>query len=365
LRVLHIARRLVSPDLSELKVGYDLQHFKALASLLDENHVLLQSRDRRRHLVKMDRLYVHLSPCLATMFIDAALLASRCHLIVAQNPFVAGFIATVAGWASRRPVLISVHGYRFTVSYLQWILGRFTCLRSKLIRVNSRAVWKLVASWGVPEDKLRLVSDRVDLSMFRPDIDASGLKERLGLKGPTLLYVGSLTEIKGVEVLIRALPLIKEEAPGVKLVLVGDGPLRSKLEEVALKLGVRDSVVFVGRVEHSLIPRFMAACDILVHPSFTESLGRVLLEAQASGRPVVASRAGGTREALKEGVTGLLFTPGDPFDLASRVKRLLADPSLMREMGVEARRFVAERFEFWRLEGELVRLYREAVEGKA
>jgi glycosyltransferase involved in cell wall biosynthesis len=365
MRVLHIMRKPASPDLSELKVGYDLQHFKALSTLLEENHLLLQSKDGRRHTIKLGRLHVHLSPNLATTLLDAALIAARCHLIVALNPFAAGLIAIAAGWITLRPVLISVHGYTFTVSYAQWLLRRFVCLRSKLIRVNSRAVRRMVSSWGVDEGKMRLVSDRVDLSMFRPDVDCSEVRERLGLKWPTLLYVGSLIELKGVETLLKALPLVKKSFPDVKLLLVGDGPLRGRLMELAEELGVKDLVVFVGQVEHHMVPKFMAASTLLIHPSLSESLGRVLLEAQASGRPVVASRAGGMREALREGVTGLLFTPGDHLDLAEKVLKLLSNPTLLANMGSEARRFMAERFEFWRLERQLVKLYWEAVRGKA
>lgn len=362
MRVLHIARRLVSPSLDELKMGYDLQHFKSLASMLEENHVLFQSKDGRRHTVKLGNLYFHLSPNLATSLIDALLLAPRCHLIVAQNPFIAGLIAIVAGRLSHRPVLVSIHGYVFTVSYAQWLLRRFVCLRARLIRVNSLAVWKLVSSWGVPEHKLRLVSDRVDLSMFNPEINGSEVRRRHGAVGLNLLlYIGSLLPIKGVDVLLKALPAIKEEVPNVKLLVVGEGPERSRLERLAEELGVHEDVAFVGRVSHSDVPKYIAACDLLIHPSFSESLGRVLLEAQAAGKPVVASRAGGMREAVREGVTGLLFKPGDHLELARSVLKLLKNPGLRAEMGMAGRRFVAKHFEFWRLERQLVKLYLESI----
>ena len=362
MRVLHIARRLVSPDLSELKVGYDLKHFKALSQMLEENHVLLQSKDGKRHKVKLGNLYFHLSPNLATTMVEAFPIASRCHLIVAQNPFIAGFIAVMAGWVTRRPVLVSVHGFRFTVSCLQELFRCFVCLRSTLVRVNSKAVLKMVESWGVPSSKIRLISDRVDTFQFRPDVDGSRIKKLFNLEGRRLiLYAGSLIPLKGVEVLIRSMPIIVRSLPDTTLMLVGDGPLKRSLKQLARKLGVEDHIIFVGAIKHSKMPAFMAACDILVHPSFSESLGRVLLEAQASGKPVVAARSGGIPEALKNGETGFLFKPGDHEELARLVIKLLSDPYLLIDMGQKARRFVERSYEFWSQERKLVKLYWEVA----
>ena len=364
MRVLHVARRIVSPDLRELRVGYDLKHFYALSRFLEENHVLLQSADGRPHHVKLGRLHVHLAPSLPALLLYAMVLAPRCHLIVAQNPFIAGLIAVVAGLVARRPVLISVHGYLFTVSYPQFMLRRAVCLAARAVRANSLAVAKMLESWGVPRSKIHVVGDRVDVDMFSPRVDGSKVRRRHGLEGHrVVLYVGSLTRIKGVDLLLRALRLVAEEVPDVKLVILGDGPLRGRLMELARELGVEDRVVFAGQVPHEEVPGYMAASDLLAHPSLSESLGRALLEAQASGRPVVAFKVGGVREAVRDGWTGILVEPGDYRGMAEAIARLLLDEGLRSWMGVEARRFVEERFEFWRQELELARLYWMVVEG--
>lgn len=365
MKVLHIARRKVSPNLSELRYGYDLEHFKALASFLEENHVLFQSSNKLSHKICLGNLFFHLAPNLPLMFPTAIKIAAKCNLIVAQNPFIAGLIAVLTGMMTRKPVLISIHGYRFTVGRIQYSLRRFVCLRSTIIRAVSEAVKSMVASWGVPEDKIRVVKDRVDCSFFNPNVKGDDVRKKFNLTDkPVVLYAGALAPIKGVDILVRAAKEVLRKVPEAAFLIVGEGLLKEKLRELARSLGIESSIIFTGKVSYYEMPSYMAACDILAHPSYSEGLPRVLLEAQSSGKPIVATKVGGVPEAVKEGETAILVSAGDAKGLAEAIVYLLERRELALRMGEEGRRFVEEVYEFWRQELKLIKLYYEAVRGR-
>lgn len=149
----------------------------------------------------------------------------------------------------------------------------------------------------------------------------------------SLISVGNLRREKGHSTLLRAFAEIPD-SNRYTLVLVGDGPMRGELEDLAAELGIRERVHFSGAVDD--VWPVLAEADLLVLPSLYEALGTVVMEAMASGLPVVASRVGGVPELVEEGVTGLLVPPGDHSLLAAALGELLADPQRCRQMGKAA-----------------------------
>ncbi len=150
---------------------------------------------------------------------------------------------------------------------------------------------------------------------------------------PLLLFIGRLTELKRVDILISALALLAREHPDVKLVIVGGGTLETRLKEQVKMMGLEESVLFTGYVEEMKVPLYTSACDIFVLPSEVESFGIVLLEAMAAGRPCVASRVGGIPELIEDGVNGLLVESGKPDELATAILRVLNEPELAEKFG--------------------------------
>ncbi len=139
---------------------------------------------------------------------------------------------------------------------------------------------------------------------------------------------GRLVPKNGVADLIEAIKLL----PGVKLAVLGDGPLEVQLKEQAGRLGIGDRVFFLGFIRHHEIPSYLAAADIFCRPSLSEGLGTSFLEAMVAGLPVVATPVGGIVDFLKHGQTGLLARPGDPKDIAEKIKMLCDDESLAKEI---------------------------------
>jgi glycosyltransferase involved in cell wall biosynthesis len=151
---------------------------------------------------------------------------------------------------------------------------------------------------------------------------------------PRVVFIGLLAPQKGVRTLVEAAERIR--TPGAQLVLVGDGPERSDVEDLARRLGVADRVHVTGFVPHDRVPSVFASADVLVLPSLYEELGTVLVEAIHAGLPVVASRVDGIPEVVEDGITGLLVTPGDAGALAHAVDCVLGDAALARRLGANA-----------------------------
>jgi colanic acid/amylovoran biosynthesis glycosyltransferase len=170
----------------------------------------------------------------------------------------------------------------------------------------------------------------------------------------TILHVARLVEVKGAEYLISAFALVASRFPNVELAIVGDGPLKASLQALAKSLGVAERVRFLGALPHDQVLAWMRKAAMLVLPSVrtrtgrVEGLGMVLLEAAATGVPVIGSRIGGIPEGIAEGETGFLAPEKNPDALARRIGDLLDDPALRLAMGAKARAFVLDRFDIAR-----------------
>ena len=226
----------------------------------------------------------------------------------------------------------------------------------------------LVRMYGADPDHLAVVPPGVDLSMFQP-IDRDEARRKIGYAaGRLLLFVGRLERLKGVEVAIRALALLRDRAhEDVRLLIVGedsrdgDESEKDRLKEVAAAAGVRDRVDFLGSMAHHELPFFYSAADVCVMPSYSESFGLVGLEAQACGRPVVGSGVTGLRSVVRDEVTGYLLDSHDPAMYAERIGRLLDNPELALQMGRHGR-LLAQRFSWTRTADRLQALFDGVVE---
>jgi glycosyltransferase involved in cell wall biosynthesis len=154
---------------------------------------------------------------------------------------------------------------------------------------------------------------------------------------PVALFVGVLEPSKGVDILLDAFAEVLRRVPTSELWIVGDGPQRSELGRQVDRLGIETAVRLFGARPRTDLPGLFDEARVLVLPSRSEGLGRVIVEAMARGRPVVASRVGGVVELVEDGVTGLLVPPEDPAGLAEALVRPLADRELAGRMGIKAR----------------------------
>jgi D-inositol-3-phosphate glycosyltransferase len=228
----------------------------------------------------------------------------------------------------------------------------------------------LVRSYKADPEHVYVVPPGIDLSTFQP-LDRAEARRKIGYDaGRLLLFVGRLERLKGVDVAIKALALLRDrEHDDLRLIVLGedvrDGEESEKerLKAVATSLGVRDRVDFLGSVAHHELPYFYAAADAVVMPSYSESFGLVALEAQACGRPVVASGVSGLRSVVRDEVSGYLIEGHDPALYAERIGRLLANPELAQQMGLRGR-LLAQRFSWTRTADRLEELFEHVIESR-
>jgi phosphatidyl-myo-inositol dimannoside synthase len=216
-----------------------------------------------------------------------------------------------------------------------------------------------------PADRARMVrlTPGVDDASFRPDVDGAPVRARFGLTDrPVIVCVSRMVARKGQDVLVAALPRIRQKVPGAALLLVGDGPHRKAVERLVDRLGLRADVAFAGRVPWAQTPAYYAAGDVFCMPTRTrrgglepEALGICFLEAAATGLPVVAGDSGGAPDAVLDGENGFVVDGRDADAVADRCAELLLDPALSARFGRRGREWVAQE---WRWDDLAVRLQR-------
>jgi 2-deoxystreptamine N-acetyl-D-glucosaminyltransferase/2-deoxystreptamine glucosyltransferase len=210
---------------------------------------------------------------------------------------------------------------------------------------------------GIPPERIRTLPSGFDPSLFEgPHADVFA-----GVGRPRIGYVGRLAEQKRADLLVEAFGRMRQPA---HLVIVGDGPEAARVRGLAAASPAADRITLAGFVEHSAVPAVLASLDVLALPSMYEEMGSVLVEAMASGLPVVASAVGGIPEVVRDGRTGLLVPPGDVDALAAALDRLAADPGLRGRLA-EGARVHARDYAWPRLAGEVAAVYRRVREEDA
>jgi glycosyltransferase involved in cell wall biosynthesis len=214
---------------------------------------------------------------------------------------------------------------------------------SKKVVTNSLYTASLLPS--IPRKKLAVLTPSVN-PLVLEQMESSAPVAPMGRR---ILCVGRLVQRKGIDDLIRALPLVIQSIPDVTLEVVGDGPDRPRLESLALELGMGPKVHFFGNLRGRQLFERYASCDVFAMPSRTlpddvEGFGTVFLEAGLVGKPSVGTRSGGIPEAIVDGETGILVKEGDVKALASALEHVLLDSDLNRRLGENARSRVLKEF---------------------
>jgi glycosyltransferase involved in cell wall biosynthesis len=216
---------------------------------------------------------------------------------------------------------------------------------SAVVAISGRISKMLVQRAGIAASRVHTVPSGVDVDRFRPSSDAAtAVRKGFGLPPDALVLavVAQLIVRKGHRLLLGILPELLARHPRVHLLLFGQGPLQASLQRSVQRLDVADRVRFAGfRTD---LPALLPGVDVVVHPAQREGLGVALLEAMSAGVPVVASRAGGIVDVIRDGVDGLLVPPGDGSALVAALDSVLTDAPWRRAMASAARQRIAEHF---------------------
>jgi teichuronic acid biosynthesis glycosyltransferase TuaC len=258
-------------------------------------------------------------------------------LIDAHYFYPDGVAAAMLGRRFNKPVVITARGSDLNLIARNAVprrLIRWAACRAHGVITVSDALRCVAEGIGIAPAKLTVLRNGVDTGLFRP-LDRASVRAAHGLRGRVLISVGNLVPLKGHELVIEALALL----PEAQLLIAGEGPEQSRLEELALRGGVSGRVRFLGALPQERLVEYYGAADALVLASSREGWPNVLLESLACGTPVIASNVGGCAEVIGESAAGVLLSERSAEAIAGAVRELAA-----RNVSGEAARRYAERF---------------------
>ena len=176
----------------------------------------------------------------------------------------------------------------------------------------------------------------------------------------SIIFVGTLRPVKGLQYLILAMGTVKQEIPNAELLIVGDGPQKEYLKELVRRENLGQAVSFAGKVDNEKIPEYLASSDIFVLPSLSEGFPTVLLEAAAYGLPIVATNVSGNSEIIKDGENGFLVSPEDPACLSDKITALLKNRELMGKISDNNKK-MANEFSWSKITSEIKKIFSKSV----
>lgn len=281
---------------------------------------------------------------------DVRVAGRLCAIMRRERPAVvfglgsgdAAFWGRLAGRLTRAPrVVWWLHSMRGEAGRLNRALVRWT---DAVVALSPRHGEYVSRAYGVPAAKVAVVPNGVDWAAFQNG-RREAVRESLGLSAEEQVVgaVGGLRPVKGYDVLVRAAAgFLRQGSGSRRLVIVGEGEMREPLRRLAEELGIGGRVMLLGARRD--VPELLSAFDVFALSSRSEAFPLSVLEAMATGLPVVATEVGCLSEVVRPGETGMLAAPGRPEALAEAIGGLLADPALAREMGRRGREVVREEY---------------------
>jgi glycosyltransferase involved in cell wall biosynthesis/2-polyprenyl-3-methyl-5-hydroxy-6-metoxy-1,4-benzoquinol methylase len=285
----------------------------------------------------------------------------------------ADFYSRVAGRVAGAPHILStiqmpVEGfdvgplrkiiYRLLDQFSERFVGRFIVVSDSLKKI-------LTEGRGIPTQRVVLIYNGIEVDKYHPDLEETSPRNnwKIPPNVPLIAAIGRMVWQKGFEFLIRAMPNIIAASPETRLLLVGDGPLRIELEDLAKQLNVFDKIIFTGF--RSDISQILSTVDVLAVPSLLEGFPMIILEGMAMAKPIVATKIQGITEQLTEGKQAILVPPRNSDALSDALLKLIQDAKLASMLGIAARRKVENYFSVEKMVEETDKVYLSLIESTA
>ena len=290
------------------------------------------------------------------------------HLIRAYNPFFAGLIGVLLQKIFKKPCIISLHNdyklnqkiekryYIFGIKLFSDLVEKYTISSASGIIAMTNHLKNYAIAHGAKSENVQVIPNKVDISKFEKNDDVSYEPDTsFSNDNFVLLYVGSLVKQKDPLTLLKAFNNAKKQLTNLKLILIGDGPLKPDIEQFIQEYDLYDDVLLKGYMSHDALPSFMANSDVFVFPTLEEGFGIVLIEAQASGLPIISSEIPQTKDIITHD-NALLFKPGDANMLTDYIMEIYRDGNLRKHLSMESKES-AERFSWDKIADREEELY--------
>lgn len=271
------------------------------------------------------------------------------HWIIPQ-----GLIAALVKKLYGVPFLVTSHGGDVFAlqGKLSLAIRRATLKNADKITVVSNAIKKEILTKIASNSTIEVVSMGVDSDRFNPTQKDNSIKEKYGIEGPFLLFVGRLVEKKGVRYLIESMPEIVKEFPKTKLLIIGRGTLEKELKDLTRKLESGENVIFTGEIANFELPKYYATADIFIGPSIIaeggdrEGLPVTFMEAMSCGAIIVTTDLEGNKDLILNNHSGFIISQRSTKHISDKVLELLKNRSLMSRIRNQAREIIVEKFDW-------------------
>ncbi|PIR06994.1 MAG: hypothetical protein COV55_01040 [Candidatus Komeilibacteria bacterium CG11_big_fil_rev_8_21_14_0_20_36_20] len=272
-------------------------------------------------------------------------LQNKIDLVLTQDPFLTGLVGTLVKKKFNCQLLIHFHGDFFDnklwlredwYNRLLLILGQKVVRQADAIRVMSQGIKDKLINFGLRENKIRVIPTPVDLQKFSLPVEKKQSRDK-----KIILSVGRLVIVKNIPLLIKAIEIVYKKRKDIILRIAGAGPEKDKIKKLTAGL---DYIELLGAKDHDDLPKEYRNCDLFVLSSDSESFGKVLVEANACGKPVVATATTGAKEIVRDGYNGWLVPIGDAQAMADKILYLLNSPTEAERLGENGRQLMREKF---------------------
>jgi len=296
-------------------------------------------------------------------------------LITAQDPFTCGLVGYLLKRKYNFPLNIQMHSDIFDNKY--WLrerkynrlfnfIGKRLICKADMLKVGtSREKEKLTQKWGIEPDRIYLLPVVVDINKFINPSDEN-IREQFKAKGfeKIVLFVGRLVYQKDLSTLLKAAKIVIDNQPKTFFMIVGNGKEKDSLEAISRSLGISDNVLFTGEIARDEVPKYFHSCDIFALSSVYEGTCRVLVEAAASGKPIVTTNIAGADDIVISGKTGFVVEPKDFKQLAEKIVYLLKHPEVAEKMGRAGFEHITEVFDEKKMVDGLMKMWEETARCK-
>ena len=305
---------------------------------------------KKSHLAKLQLPFLVMAEYLA---IKKILKKEKVDVIHAHWIVPQGYLAALIKRKYNIPYIVSAHAgdvFPLKSRFLRRF-GKIALENCDYCTVNSRATGESVKKVSNIKN-ISVIPMGVDLSNFSPKRKSEKIIKKFDIQKEFLLFVGRLAEKKGLKYLLLAMPAVIKKFPQAKLMIIGSGPSKSELEDLAKKLKITNNIIFTGKIRNDMLSKYYASADLFVGPSIitksgdTEGLGIVFLEALASGTTVIGSNVGGIPDIIKDGKTGLLVEQKNWKELASKIIMLLENKKLRGSLIKEGQKHIKKNYEW-------------------
>lgn len=244
-------------------------------------------------------------------------------------------------------------------------LAKFTFNRADLITSNSEMLANAIVRFGAPRSKIRTAHWGIELDVFKPELDTTNLRKKLGLEDKmTVFSVRNFFSKYNITTIVKAIPLVLKRNSRVKFILKSwykDLKYEDEIHRLIIKLGIRDHIIFLGEVKREDLPLYYNLSEISISVPYTDSLSQSFLDAMACGSALIVSDLESTKEWIKHEVNGLVVPVGRHKELAEAILRLLSDNKLRKRMVDNNYKFAKEKGDqnFWM--GQVEKYYHELL----